>query len=94
MRVIARVLSIEKHESTKRVTLVLSNALDVLFFFIFLMQFFFSLSIYLSIPHHSIILVHFLVALKVIVKGLKDNLNKKKCWKKNKVNKSVVRFWD
>jgi hypothetical protein len=26
-------------------------------------------------------LVHFLVALKVVVKGLKDNLNKKKRWK-------------
>jgi hypothetical protein len=92
MRVIARVLSIEKHESTKRVTLVLSNALDVLFFFIFLMQFFFSLSIYLSIPHHSIILVHFLVALKVIVKGLKDNLNKKNVGKKTRLTKVLLGF--
>jgi hypothetical protein len=80
MRVIARVLSIDKHERAKGVTLLLSKALDVLFFFIFLIQFFFSLSIYpfpTTINHFG----SFSCSFKVVVKGLKNNLNRKKCWK-------------
>jgi hypothetical protein len=79
-RVIARVLSIKKHERAKGVTLLLSKALDVLFFFIFLIQIFFSLSIY---PFLTTVnnFGSFSCSFKVVVKGLKDNLNRKKCWK-------------
>jgi hypothetical protein len=45
MRVIAQVLSIEKHERAKGFTFLFSKALDVLFYFYF--EF-----VYLSIPHH------------------------------------------